>query len=533
MAKKKSNIKTIVGAGVGLTVVALTPLLLLFVGVEVPVIGEAYSDALGIQIAPQGNPEGFEIPVVPQDQIDDTTDKIIEIIEEGDAVGECGFEQIDPLTGEIPSCVGVDDGTNPPACSRTDIGSPEQCEEGISPEMVEEMIEEVVEKMEDPMIDEIINMTETSNDPPIQQIIDDITSATSIKLVLDVVKIDANNNRFESTITTEIPALAFFVEDTSNIDFTNGFIEFRIDLQTFANTIIVGTGKVDLLINNQSITEGINVKVDGITDQEGRVDLLFVSPTGATSDEFLFSFEDNMDKFPIQGVTKVDLKLIDLQIQADAVNQFGLSDSIIFTMQITTNPNEIIVTDEQGGLIRIFPTDDRFIIRSSTIPVTGYSCVVGSFSGVGCTSQYCRTWTDPPRTSSIACSGAPTFRTVGTAPTPQVSGIILFENGQFLKSIAGGNRGIIFDEMLTRNTNYTITIADPSVTFDFTTPKSQKNYDFKCWSTVKVNYAITTTSLGWGKGIISYAGVCPSAEYCFAVSPNVPFFTTGVQCNFQ
>lgn len=526
MGKKKGKlpIKTIgIVGGVGVTIVV-------FALLGLPLI-QAISN-----VAPQGSPDEFMIPFVDEEVAEEVGNTIGEIIMEGSAIGECGFEQIDPVTGQIPSCVGVDDGTNAGACSRTDIGSPEQCEEGISPEMIEEMIKEVVKEFEKEVEKGTdINMTVTSKDPPIKQIIDDITTATAVNLSLDVVKIDANNNRFDTTFTTEIPAFAFFIEEETNIDFTNGFIEFSIDVETFANTNIDGSGKIDLLIANQTIlAEPVDIQVLGTTDSDGNIDASFISQTGATSDRFLFSFEDNMDKFPTQGVTKLELKLVEFQVQADSTNDFALSNAVIFTMSIATNPNEIIISDEQGELVRIFPTDDRFVIRSASVTHTGYMCQITSNSGAGCTAKYCRTWIDPPRDSSI-CTSFVNILTAGKSPLPSITGINLFENGVFLKSVSGGSSGIVFDEMLTRNTNYTITIADPQITFDFTTPKSQKNYDFKCWSKVSVNYAVQYVSLGWGLGFTSWATMCPHAQDGTSYCGTLPRFTavTGVQCNFE
>jgi len=534
LAKKKSKIpiKTIGIAGGGLAVVMLTPLLLLFAGIEVPIIGKAYADALGVQIAPQGNPDQFMLPVVDDELADELAEEIQDIVDTGSTSGQCGFEQIDPETGELPSCIGVDDGTNPPACVNTEERIEDQCFDGVPMDQIEDMIEEITDEFEE-MVEEgsDLNQTQTSNDPPIEQIIDDITSATSINLILDVVKIDANNNRFSSTFLTEIPALSFFIEEESNVDFTNGFIEFSIDLQTFANTNIDGSGKLDLLIGNQTIlTEPIDVRVLGTTDSDGKIDVSFVSLTGATSiAPFLFSFENNMDKFPVQGVTKIELKLIDFQVQADSTNDFALSNAVIFTMSIATNPNEIIVTDEQGELVRIFPTDDRFVIRSITSTfLARQTCVVTSSSGAGCTAQYCRTYNVPP---STRCENSALYAR-GTVPAPQVSGIILFENGQFVKTVVGGKNGIIFDEMLTRNTNYTITIADPPFTFDFTTPKSQKNYDYKCTGTTIGRYAVSNVLLSNPTRLISYGGVCPSMTYCLQAPYLTPFTVTGATCNF-
>ena len=539
MAKKKSGLKTIAIAGVGLTIVVLTPLFLLFAGIEVPIIGKAYADALGVNIAPQGDPEGFEIPVIPQEDIDDVTEEIIDLIDDVSNTGQCGFEQIDPVTGEEPSCLLPEDGSNPPVCINFEERIEDQCEMGTPIDEVFDEIEEVIDEFEE-TVPEIpdLNQTETSNDPPIDQIIDDLEPpfieppTPKVKLLTNVVKIDATLNRFNSTTTTDVPALSFFVEDTTNIDFTNGFIEIKMEIETFPNSIVNGIGDFDLFVGDQSIfSQPIKAEVSGTTDENGRQTLFFISPSGARSEIFTFSFENEADKFPTMGVTAIIFKANQFDITVDTDNEFRLGDNTLFAMTVATNPNEVIIMDEQGELVRAFPTDDRFIIRSSTISFSARApCTLSGAYGAGCTSNYCRTYDVPP---STRCEGSRLY-TAGTVPAPAITGIILFENGVFVKSILGGTNGIVFDEMLTRDTNYTITIADPSVTFDFTTPKSQKNYDFKCWGKTIGQYGIS--GYNTNGNVVITGSICPTATYCsdaIRAGASPPFRVTGTTCNFQ
>jgi hypothetical protein len=234
-------------------------------------------------------------------------------------------------------------------------------------------------------------------------------------------------------------------------------------------------------------------------------------------------------------LTPIEFKLVDLQINSEA-QDYAIGNTVIFTMEIATDVDEIIIEDEQGELIRVYPTDDRFIIRSSTITVRGGICYSLDFAkwSAAVPGNFGRLWTEPPVKLQDICGRAVTAVTAGTAPAPPVSGIILFRNGEFLKSVAGATNGVVFDELLTRNTNYTITIADPSITFDFTTPKSQRNYDYKCWYNDRLNYGVTINQDSSGNR--SYKGsLCPGATYCSsAVSvQKPPFVITTKQCNFE
>jgi len=430
------------------------------------------------------------------------------------------------------------------------------------PDMTVEEIAETAEEDGDEIIEEFeetippssdLNMTETSEDPPAEQVCDELDlgcgSSSPINLLLNVVKIDADNNRFNSTVVTAVPALSFFVEQGTNIDFTNGFIEFSFDVETFADTVVDGTGSIEILISNQTIQQA-NIQISGMTDSEGIANVLFVGPTGATSNTLIFSFADNMDKFPTQGLTPIEFKLVDLQIHREAQAciaifpvppqcepaDHAISNTVIFTMEIATDVNEIIIEDETGELVRVYPTDDRFIIRSSTIIVRGgicYSLDVNKWLAA-VPGNFGRLWTEPPVKLQDICGRAVTGVTAGTAPAPPISGINLFRNGEFVKSVAGATNGVVFDELLTRNTNYTITIADPSVTFDFTTPKSQRNYDYKCWYNHRLNYGVTIQQDSSGNR--NYIGsLCPGATYCSsAVSvQKPPFVITTKQCNFE
>src|SRR3972149_9968585 len=107
--------------------------------------------------------------------------------------------------------------------------SPEQ-------ELLDEAIEhgiEPIENIESVTIGEvevIANNTVTSNDAEIIQVIEQIFEPKIVKLEANIVKIDNNQKKYEEKLTFNIPLASLFVEDTSNIDFSKGFIEFNMNL---------------------------------------------------------------------------------------------------------------------------------------------------------------------------------------------------------------------------------------------------------------------------------------------------------------
>ncbi len=310
MAKKTTG-KTILIAVVGLTIVAITPLFLLFAGIEVPVIGKVYADAIGIVV--QVDPEGFEIPVSEEEQIQ-TNQEIIDQINNLLCGGGGGAGNPDLIQVSSDGTIILD--PNQDAC--IPLGETTSPEEELTPEEIEELIKKLQEMLIDPPI---VNQT-TSEDPPIEQLCDIepdnplcqiISPSNSIQLVTKVSKTDSVGMTTVSEEAFEILSLAFLVEEDTDRDFRTGFINYELFLKGLPNTNYDGTGKVDLFVGLQSIfTEPTIIQVNGMSDNEGMIQIVFVTPTGTTSNELLFTFDDQFDKFVNEQITSIRLNLVDL-----------------------------------------------------------------------------------------------------------------------------------------------------------------------------------------------------------------------------
>jgi len=269
----------------------------------------------------------------------------------------------------------------------------------------------------------------TSDDPPPKQIIDElpeplpflctednVESCTPLQIQVCPPLCGSNNIRMLSLVTKtdsagditftrgtlDIPLASFFVEETTNIDYSNGFLEIRTKVfPSNPDLRVTGTALFDILINNKSaLSQPVNYQVNGkpcfadcpIPDVQcqddlcefvsfniGSVNGIFVSTTGIKSPSFLFSIGKNIDKFDIlQGVNVLEFVLLDVDIKLTkevqcvtapcdpvSVDSFGANKLVLFTMDIARDPDLIIITDEEGGTSRVFPTDDRFRYTNS------------------------------------------------------------------------------------------------------------------------------------------------------------------------
>ncbi|MCP6727163.1 MAG: hypothetical protein KJI69_04005 [Patescibacteria group bacterium] len=512
MAKKKSAIKTPLIAGVGLTIVILTPLLLLFAGIEVPIVGEVYANALGIDIVPQV-PDGFEIPVpvITQSEIQ----QIQKIIDEIRKISteDLEFARICLELELDPDFVGVCD---------------ELLQDAQKGVLTEQLLQNAIERIEalEKEIEEILpppdlNNTDTSIDPPPVQICDEIDcidiiivppiGTNTVVLSSLITKIDTQGNKTFTTEISQIPALSFFVEDVSNIDFSKGFLEIQTKASFRSDDPqIIGTADFDILINGESVlTDQITFDVDGVEctticpvpaifcgDDTGcsfthfntGVGAEFVSSIGLRSPSFTFSFEENFDKFP-DGISTLEFVLINSDFTVDSVQNFQGTKNVLFSMDIAKDPNLIIIDDESGGTERIFPTDSVLKVTGATTAVTGTTCLLYEKKISDCPD--CKVTLNRGSNSSPnnpdSCIANITTITFDT-DTARVIGLnLLDDSGNLLQSFAGG-QGEVLNELLPRNTNYTLTIASPSLSTDLSFPKSQQTQSYTCTNEYKVTY---------------------------------------------
>lgn len=361
-----------------------------------------------------------------------------------------------PIPENIPPPVNRPE-INPDATVCVEESTEPECIETTEPEPEQEPI-----TSDDTVIEQIIDETK---DTISDVVLPDIGSKT-LTLVSEVSKIDSTGFSTVVTKSFDVIGLSFFVEDESNRDFENGFLEIKINIKSpDPQDLITGSSTMDILIGNQTIfTEQIPMTVSEISGVNG-TNMEFISPTGTKSDSFTFSFADNLDKFPVQGVTKVEVKINNLNLELDSTEQFGATSLDIFSMNIATDPDLVIVQNEEGETQRIYPKDISFKYHNS-----------GRFSLDG-----------------TQCRGYNT-RDAGTIEIFDSENTLL-QSGQLKigSDTYGINCGRNFNVLsltLDRDTTYRLVhTANPttdstlSTQFDvtFTTPKSQKNYSLQCF----------------------------------------------------
>jgi len=291
----------------------------------------------------------------------------------------------------------------------------------------------------------------------------------TVELISKVIKIDNNGTRHESTINFVIPLLSFFVEDTTNIDFDEGFIENQLFISTDPMIAVSGKGFFDIKIANQTIlTQPIEISVSGMTDQNGQLAIQFVSPLGSKSDIFLFQFKDNLDKFATQGLTKIEYKVTDFALIVNTFD-FNVDEETIFEMDIARDPNLIIIVNEEGGTQRIFPTDDRIRLCSSTSSYCYKVCYVNS------PTFGCQKYRKVCQRVSAPTVGAWKFFKFDVEGNE-----MLFEQGDSFRMATAGSLCPL-DVTVQRNEIYKIEVGSPTIgNVKWKTPMEQETYLFQC-----------------------------------------------------
>ncbi len=394
----------------------------------------------------------------------------------------------------------------------------------------EKTVEEINDMLneEDPL-DPNLNGT-TSTDPPIDQICDELDlscgSSPQLQLQTSITKIDSAGNSELVEDVFDIPLASFFVEDTTNVDYSTGRLEIKLSVKGDPNTQYTGTGEVDLLINGQTIlTSPLIVAVDGT----GEVDLLF----GGISDTFTVSFTDHFDKFVNQQPTPLLVQIKSLDVSS-STDDFAMVDQDVFVMTILRDDFRIIIVDEQGVTVRVYPTDSVIRLTTSSItPRAGY-CTIGSQPIEACGKVSCGSCAlSGSKTGSYpnSCIGGQGTVSGSVLPATTLTGINLFDqNDQFLLSGSGGSSGVVFDELVTRNENYTIEILSPSLTGDLSFGKPQETQSYVCQPTFSVSYKVEKTRTS------NYCGQCPLGGLPCTYTDTwrlIPVFTARpTECNF-
>jgi hypothetical protein len=455
----KRNLKTPVIAGVALTIVILTPLLLLFAGIEVPIVGKAYADALGIDIAPQEDLEGFEIPFDGDlDKINDHNQNITDTIID---IGTCNTELL-----------------------------------AMDEELCNEEKDMVGDLEDDLIIIDPVNMTETSEDPPITQICDQLDlgcGSEIMELKATLTKTNALGNQTVVTESFGIPSLSFLADPT-DFDLRDGKIELALELNTKRSASITSNGSFEVFLNGQSIlTEPIPVRGDGVSDENGILPMQFISPTGIPSNTYTFDFGSNFDKFVNEQINPLELRLLNYEVSRSG-DMFAIFNQTVVNLDIERDDIKILVLDEEFGTFdRVYPADSRVIVNT-------VSKTLKSISG--------------------DCAGV----VVTTAKPPQIGRIDVFDSNDELVGFSNGGSGLrVLDQLVTRNANYTMTIFFPTGQTSLEYGKSQETKTFSCESKLAGNTCEVTCSR-W-----QVAGG-RSGQHCSSVVASWSISTTPV-CN--
>lgn len=520
MAKKKPISRIVIaGAGIGVLLIVIVPVMIFAFGV-----------GIGDVLPQDTDPAPFEIPICQEGKILSSDgiciDVIIPIIEDPELFCTTEPEELQKIADcelltRDESIVPANQDLTVDECSQVNRVDVEQCNAQID-KLIEDWLLQI-EPIEQP-----IPPNQTSIDDPFTQICDQDPSliicgdSRSLEILTRVLKTDSAGIQTVVETAFNIPLASLFAENTTNIDFRTGQLQFEVQVKGDPDFRYMGTGMVDLLIGDQSLfLNPLEVKVDGIADEEGKVDLLFVSPTGATSDLLLFDFEDNFDKFINEQTTTLRLNVIELNIAGERDQDFAIIDQDLFTMDIFRDDIQILITDEEGIESRVYPSDSRIIINPRTSKsepaLTGVTRVqtfdsIFYGNGRGC-SQF-RLISDQ--------SFTPSTETTATVPAPTITSTVLDDEGNVVTS----GSGRLDYSTLTRNQNYTAKVNQlTSSPLDY--GKSQETKSYICTQEGKPDTKSYRTQAGSTK-ICGYytltSGVTLSGT--FTITPN------SLACNF-
>ncbi len=350
----------------------------------------------------------------------------------------------------------------------------------------------ILEECNDEVIDPITNMTVivqpdgTVEDPPIMMPPEPEPELFELTISSIIFKTDNNGTRTESTTNFDIPLFAFFVEDTSNLDFDNGFIEQQLIVNAPPNTEINLDADFDILIANQTVLpEPLTISITGITDANGELSIDYVNPQGFKSKDFTFNFEDHVDKFPTTGTENVEFVLSNVKVSSGTF-EFELGSVVIYSLTIARDPNQLIIMDEFGEKARVFPTDDTLRIYSAR---SSFTITPNCNPRRICSKPY-----------TACCYPAPSM---GGGKVTH----ILPDGGELIIAVFSGNSQSSssitnLDIKIQRNEIYRVDFTSPTIaSITFKTPMEQESYALYC------------------KGISTTAST--GARYCNFLQPSV------------
>ncbi len=344
----------------------------------------------------------------------------------------------------------------------------------------------------------ITNDTDSSPDPIDDQVCDildlDCGKKPPIQLVTNVIKTDSQGFTSSEESSIDVPQLSFFIEDVVNgtRDFQSGQLEIQIKLIGEPGLEYVGTASMDVRIGNETISQ-IPLAINGNTNLNGELTIQFLSfcvigvdsctvnEGGIASNNFVFLFMPNFDKFLNEQTTTLEFIVNDfiVDFSAETGIQFGIEEASIFSMDIARDDIKLIVTDEGGNIVRVFPSDSRMVLSSvtgrtdtyltgvirQTVTQSDFRC-----NGCGCTQYY---------VSSDRTFEPTTVNTGIVIAKPVISADLKDSDG--IDIISGSGTGTIIDyNTLTRNQNYTLLVSTTGDLSELDYGKVAETKSFQC-----------------------------------------------------
>ena len=467
----------------------------------------------------------FEIPFEdPEDimnEIKDVKDEIEDIIEQPVVICSADSTEIELFAqcelktrGEVVVIVpptGVDPETFEP-CSGINPTTVLDCSIAVDQKITELLAS--LEPEPEPSLP-----PETSIDPPEVQLCDIepdnplcgtiFPEPNSVSLIADIVKVSSANERFEVTETFDLILASIFVEETTDIDFRNGFIEIELFIQSEPQVELTGTGEFDIVIGQTSIFSlPIDLLIDGTTDIDGRIPIQIVGTTGIPSNEFRLDISKQFNKFTNEQITNININVKQLDVQQiqeivcittpcnPIISDFTISDVTVFSIGILRDDILILIVDEEGITQRVFPSDSRIVVLTKTSKSEEYftgriqrTVFDSTFYGNG---QGCSQLFIVSSTSNTAQKSS-----FATVPAPTISGVTIMDTGNNILASASGGSGIVLDfDELKRNENYLLTIVSPSVSGDLVYGQAQETKTASCVQQATVTTTVTRSTTG-------------------------------------
>jgi len=318
----------------------------------------------------------------------------------------------------------------------------------------------------------------TSNDTAGEQQAD-IFNPPILGIVAEIIKIDSDGKKDIDKVSIDFGPLSLVDTGGILVDYSTGFIEIdSLTLFGEANQDISGTGSFDVQIDNATIfTMPYSIEIATATfDGNGTAQILFVEPTGVKSPSYSFSFANHITKFPqfqlaelkfvISDfvITTVEPQIVCITIDptppACLPKQFGLITGDLLTLIMDNDPSKIIILDEASGENILANIADNNLVVSTLAKSITDDCIVS-----------------PP-------FGDVFIRFSGQPVQDQIK--IFSSVGEGMKDLSTATPSCFATfptaatTLIQRNTQYVIDFTDPVVSFEISTPQTQRDYHFSC-----------------------------------------------------